>query len=155
MKKAQIHMMETIAVLFIFFIMVFIGIIFYTNIMASKVTQKQEQFQELSTVQVAQIASSLSEFSCTKPDIVSSNCIDLLKLKYAKDIIDDNIGEYFDLFGYANITVKKIYPEGETYELYTYKGNLTSKSPTFFPISLYEPINETASFGLMTVEVYS
>ena len=51
MKKSQIQSFETIAVLMVFFIIVFIGIIFYSNIAKSSIEQKIDRYQELSKIQ--------------------------------------------------------------------------------------------------------
>ncbi|MBD3163796.1 hypothetical protein GF323_01225 [Candidatus Woesearchaeota archaeon] len=160
MKKSQIHMMETVAVLFIFFLIVAIGLIFYSRIYTSNISDKLEEFGELARVQTVQIASSLPELQCSEGNIVTTNCIDMLKLEYGSSIILSNQEDYFDIFGYANLTVKRIFPasnsgEKSSWQIYDYpKPQYTSKAPMFLPISLYEPIQKNNYFGLMIIEVY-
>lgn len=157
LTKAQIHMMETISVLFIFFILVFVGMIFYTNIMKSKIREDIDTRQDLKRIQISQIVSSLPELQCSQDNIVTSNCIDLLKLDSASQIISENFEDYFNFFAYSNITVKRIFPDTtgtKEWQLYSNTKD-GSRTRTYFPISLYEPINDSYYFGLMTVEVYT
>lgn len=149
-------MMETIAILFIFFLLVFVGLIFFTNIAKSNVSEKLEKFQELSQIQTAQIVSSLPELQCSQENIVKENCIDLLKLQAASSIIPANMNDYFDLFGFSKITVQQIFPNTQNRILYEkVPTEYTSKVPTFFPISLYDPKDENHYFGVLNIEVYS
>ncbi len=155
MKKSQIHMMETISVLFIFFVLVFVGMIFYTNFMKVRLEEDIETQQDLTKIQINQIVSFLPELQCSQDNIVTSNCIDLLKLDSASNVISNNFEDYFNFFAYSNITVKKIFPAStKDWHLYSNVRN-GSRTRTYFPISLYEPINDSYFFGLMIVEVYT
>ncbi len=146
-------MMETIAVLFIFFIMVFIGIIFYSRIMRSSLQEEVDRIQSLEIIAIDQLASSLPELQCSQNSIMRGNCIDLYKLSAAEDVILPE--DYFDIFGYANITVYEVYPGAEEYPLYSFRSNRTrSKLTTFLPISLYQPKEENYRFGVMKIEVF-
>ncbi len=157
-KKAQIQMMETITVLLVFFIIVFLGLVFYSKIMRSKVSEEADKIEELSQIEIAQLASSLPELQCSQDNILRSNCIDLLKLEAASNggVIQGNPNTYFNIFAFSNITVKTIFPSStEEWQLYTKEPNVIgSKLPTFFPISLYDPKEKEYRFGLMIVEVY-
>lgn len=148
-------MMETIAILFIFFILVFIGLIFFFRIMKSNVADEIEEAKELSAIEAAQIASSLPELQCSQNNIIESNCIDILKLENAVEVV--NTTTYFDLFSYSRITVQQKYPLPYTnWTLYEKKPvNVTEVRPTYFPISLFDPKTQYYYFGVMIVDAYT
>jgi hypothetical protein len=160
LKKAQIHMMETIAVLFIFFIIVFIGIIFITKWAWQDMEVTRGEYEDLEKTKIDQKASSLPELDCSENEDQSYNCIDLLKLTPASKVISDNPEDYFDIFGFTNITVEKIYPEpvmGEKYVwnvYYNEPDNVHNIKTTKFPILIYDQKNSLYYFGVMTVRVF-
>jgi hypothetical protein len=83
-----------------------------------------------------------------------------LKLTPASQIIMNNPGDYFDIFGFTNITVEKIYPspipeEKYIWDLYSNKPpSIRSKKVTQFPILLYDQTQNIFYFAVMTVEVF-
>ena len=60
-KKAQLHMTETIAVIFIFFILVVFGMIFYAQYQKVAFKEKQEEILSTRAVQTTLRALYLSE----------------------------------------------------------------------------------------------
>jgi hypothetical protein len=159
-KKAQIQMMETISTLFIFFILIVIGLIFYFNLAKTSIQEKTDQFQDLSRVQVAQLASTLPELQCSQENVIKANCFDMMKLDSASKengIVYTNKNFYFDLMLFSNITVRNIYPEQvKEWNIYfNQPSNFTSRRSAFFPISLYNATDDLYNFGLLIVEVYS
>ena len=153
-------MLETIAVLIIFFVLVFIAIIFITRWTAQDIKEIRAEYEDLEKTQIDQKASSMPELDCSESADQSYNCIDLLKLTPASKVILDNPEQYFDIFGFANITVEKIYPppisgEQYTWDLYYYAPNsIRSVKPTKFPILIYNQEESLYYFGVMTVEVF-
>jgi len=157
-KKAQIQMMETIAVLLIFFILIVLGIIFYGRVMKGNLEQEKEEQLQLQAIKVAQRASFLPELQCSQDNIVSENCIDLLKLNAAAIVMDKQANEifYYDRFLFSKITVNEIYPDARQWTLYDRPlSDFTSKIITNVPISLYEPVEDSYKFGVMNIEYYS
>jgi cbb3-type cytochrome oxidase subunit 3 len=159
-KKSQIQMMETISVLLIFFVIVFLGLVFYINFNERQAKKMAEEAEELKRTQVVQIASSLPELQCAEKNILKSACIDLFKLEaFASGDIDKDY--YFDYFFYSNITVMKIFPPaqpGQEKEWQIYFRNLTitkNKMTTYLPILISDPIKDQRYFGAIVVEVYT
>ena len=149
-------MMETIAVLFIFFILIAFGFIFYANALKGGIEVTKREHSELKAVELANKVSSLPELQCSEDNIVEENCIDWLKLDKASSLIQENRFFYFDLLGYSNITIEEIFPGGSYYEVYSnvpeeYSGRL----PTYIPILLKKPIAGGKGFGIMTVVLYA
>ena len=73
-KKAQIQMMETIAVLLIFFVILIIGFIFYIRTAGFGQAQKVTKDQELQSIRVSQAISFLPELQCSSKNIIKDNC---------------------------------------------------------------------------------
>ena len=154
-KLGQIQMMETIVVLFIFFILVVMGFVFYAKILKGNLEQRKEESIQLNAIEVAQRASSLPELQCSEDNIVSDNCIDLLKLEAASEIMQQNDVYYYDRLLFSKITVNEIYPDSNEWILYTRPlGEFSNKITTNIPISLFNPIENKNAFGIMTVELF-
>ena len=92
-RKSQIHMLETIAVLAVFFILVILGFVFYTKMYKSGVEEEKEETIELSAVKIAQRAATLPELQCSENDVVRDNCVDRLKLYAAEYIMQSQENE--------------------------------------------------------------
>lgn len=154
-KNAQIQMMETIAVLFIFFILVVMGFVFYAKILKGNIEEQKEESIQLNAIEVAQRASSLPELQCSEDNIVSDNCIDILKLEAASGIMQQNDVYYYDRLLFSKITVNEIYPGSNEWALYSRPlDEFSNKITTSIPISLFNPIENKNSFGIMTVELF-
>ena len=154
-KNAQIQMMETIAVLFIFFILVVMGFVFYAKILKGNLEEQKEESIQLNAIEVAQRASSLPELQCSEDNIVSDNCIDILKLEAASGIMRQNDVYYYDRLLFSKVTVNEIYPGSNEWELYSRPlDEFSNKITTSIPISLFNPIENKNSFGIMTVELF-
>ena len=143
--------METIAILLVFFIIVFIGLVLYTNIMKSSVEQKIDEYNELSKIQTVQIVSSLPELQCSMNNIIDLNCVDKLKLIVGSETAEDQ--NYFDLFGYSRITIKQMFPVADEWIFYNRMRGDRGMSASYFPISIYDPERDAYNFGIMIVEV--
>lgn len=154
-KLGQIQMMETIVVLFIFFILVVMGFVFYAKILKGNLEQQKEESIQLNAIEVAQRASSLPELQCSEDNIVSDNCIDRLKLEAASEIMQQNDVYYYDRLLFSKITVNEIYPDSNEWILYTRPlDEFSNKITTNIPISLFNPIENKNAFGIMTVELF-
>ena len=154
-KNAQIQMMETIAVLFIFFILVVMGFVFYAKILKGNLELQKEESVQLNAIEVAQRASSLPELQCSEDNIVSDNCIDILKLEAASGIIQQNDVYYYDRLLFSKITVNEIYPDDNEWTLYSRPlEDFSNKITTSIPISLFNPTKNKNAFGIMTVELF-
>lgn len=158
-KNAQIQMLETIAVLFIFFILLLIGFVFYTNVIKGSIEIQKEENVQLKSIEVAQRASSLPELQCSEDNIVSDNCIDLIKLETASIVIQANDIHYYDRLLFSTIKVTRVYPKDpladNEWTLYDRPlEEFSNKILTNIPISIFNPVTNKKSFGVMTVELY-
>lgn len=150
------QMMETIAVLFIFFIMIAFGFIFYASFMKGSVEITKREYFELKAVELAEVVSTLPELHCSEENIEESSCIDLLKLDGASSVMLSNRILYFDILGFSNITVEQIYPVPRTYYIYSnVPREYQNKLPSYVPISLKNPIDRSYGFGVMSIVLYT
>ena len=154
-KKAQIQMMETLAVLLVFFVLIIIGIVFYSKVLGGNLETQKEESIQLSAIKVAQRASTLPELQCSEDNIVSDNCIDIFKLEAASGIIKQNELYYYDRLLFSNVKVNQIYPISREWVLYERPlEEFSNKIVTKIPISLFDPVSNKNSFGIMNVELF-
>lgn len=160
-RQAQIRLTETIAVLFIFFILVGLGIIFYAQY--QKVSMKEEQ-QELAgrkAIEVTLQALFLPELICSKGEAEpEENCVDLMKARKFDTLTPYFNDYYFDLFSYGRVVVHQLYPREERLVLYDKQNPQALFNQTsFFVVALKD---DTAGgflpaygYGYLEVGVYS
>jgi len=155
MKRSQIQMGESIAILFIFFIMVVFGFVFYMNVLEGSVDMERKENTQLRAIGVAQRASFLPELQCSRDNVRDDDCIDLLRLGAASLLLEENRIYYYDVFEFSRIWVEEIYPGDNIWPLYDNTlSNYSSKLSTFIPVSLFNATSEKYAFGILGVEVY-
>ncbi len=162
-KKGQTHISETIAVLFIFFVLVFFGILFYYKYSQAAIKQEKEELLGRRAVETMLQALFLPELICSNGgDEPQDNCVDLLKARHANKTFQLHEQVYFDLFSYARFSLIQLYPtpaEGQE-EIIIYdkvKPDWKRKETTYSVIALRDELqgNNYYGFGYIQVEVYS
>jgi len=169
-RRAQIKMFETVAVLAIFFFLLFTGSIFYFGAQKSSLQKEKIKNSEQYAFQITLKSLYMPELDCSFLSTQKDNCIDKIKLQKLKEMLEEDIinQEYFNEFGYATITIQEAFPssttiklyeniptetrtiEGEEKEIQVFTGKLTTQSP----ILLYDPWTEEYAFGIIEVAVY-
>jgi len=161
-RKAQVKFGETIAILFIFFILLILGFIFYGRFSAVSASQDVIEQQEIQSVGVSQAITYLSELSCTERNVLEEGCFDLHKvialntLGVSQDADPQLRAYYLNLFGSATITITSVFPKGETYVLYNNsKEEFSQGLSSFFPISLKNASDNSYSLAVLSVVIYT
>lgn len=156
-KKSQIQTFETISVLFIFFILIGIGAIFYVRIYKSNLEVTKYGYSQSKSVAIAQRVMFMPELQCSEGKVIKDNCIDVLKLEAAKEVINSNEIYYYDLLEFSEINVTEIYPSTNLPKtIYTRRINKPISSfLTYVPVSLYNAATRTYGFGILSIETYS
>lgn len=157
-KKGQIHLTETVAVLFIFFILIVFGIIFYSKYQQVAIKVKSEELLASRAMDTTLRVLFLPELICSRGEAEpEDNCIDVLKLRHANETMMDHAPDYyFDMLSYATITIIQLYPEEKEFILYDKpKPNYKKREPTYFVVSLKDDALGSYGFGYVRVEVYS
>jgi len=146
-------MAETIAILFVFFVLLAIGMVFFFNIKKVSIEQESEVLYNKKAVEIALKANYLPELGCRFDNIVRDNCLDTLRIKYAQEVMEDT-DYYFDIFGFSKISVFQIYPEFEDLGNVYNKEQSGSKFLTRLPTLLYDPIQDEYTLGVINVETF-
>ncbi len=154
MKKAQIQIYETIAVIFIFFLLVAMGFIFYARIFKSNVDIETYESSQKRSIAVAQRLMFLPELQCSEDNIIKDNCVDILKLDAAQKVMKQNEVYYYDLLEYSIVNTTQIYPNSQPAQnLYSRSTqNFKNSFTTFIPVLLSDPMTKSNSFGIITIK---
>lgn len=160
-------MHETIIVIFIFLVILAVGMIFFYkyqlgSIEADQVKYKQQQFEN-----VLLAVPSFPEIRCSLYG-VSENCIDVSKVLAFNLVLQKNKDYYNTQYGMKNITIFSVYPLKNSVEctlsndncgIWNVFNNKPLARKDFLrlesPVSLYNPKDESYSIGLMVVEEYN
>jgi len=159
-KKSQIKMMETMGVIVVFFFLIMFGYNFYVKIQESSFARQAQRNRALKAIQLAQKSSFLPELQCSFKNVQVENCLDLLKVNafYNNITINSSSGrsDYYDVFGYANITLNEVYPNNTRwFEIYTVKPNRVDyQLRSFIPVSMYNSTTKSFGFGILYVDYY-
>ena len=156
-KKSQIQIFETIAVLFVFFMLIGIGMIFYVRIYKSNLETTKYGYSQSKSVAIAQRVMFLPELQCSEDKVIKDSCIDALKIDVAKKMMEANQIYYYDLLELSEINITKIYPNlakvPEPTTIYSRKTGMPSSSfLTYVPISIYNSTTRTYEFGILSIE---
>lgn len=153
MRKAQIQIGETIAVLFVFFILIIIGFIFYVRVIKSNIEVEKEELSQLRSVGIAQRVMFLPEVQCSEDNIIIENCVDILKLDSAQSLMKANELYYYDMLEFSNVSIAQIYPNIAEWNLYSRTAeDFSNKFVTNVPIALYDPTTRKYGFGVLKIE---
>lgn len=157
MKKAQIHMTETIAVLFVFFILVVFGLVFFYKYQQSSLEEKQDELLATKAMDTTLKSLFLPELACTRGEAeLEENCLDVMKLNYVGTIFKEYDSDYFSLFSYARITIQQVYPTPRTWIVYDHpQKEWKNKEQSLFSIALRDDRSNSYGFGYIQTEVYS
>lgn len=155
-KKSQIQIGETIAVLFVFFVLIVIGFMFYARVIKSNIEVEKEELSQLRSVGIAQRVMFMPEVQCSENNLIIDNCIDILKLESAQNIMNENNIYYFDLLEFSDVSIYQIYPTEASWNIYSKKmEDFKNKFVTNVPISLYDPVTRKHGFGVLKIETLS
>jgi len=157
MDKAQVKMTETIGVMFVFFLLVIFGFVFYARIQASNYQNTLIEENEKRAVEVSQRASTLPELQCSSNNIITDSCLDILKIESMSNMFKSSQDlqiSYYDSFESSRLIVKQIYPSKQEWLIYERTTNNTGFFFTPIPVSLYDPINNRHNLGILEVTYY-
>jgi hypothetical protein len=175
MKKAQIKMLETIAILVIFFFLLIFGFGFYARIQQVYYEEQKEKNAALKALQIAQKSAYMPEFQCSVQNIQDDNCFDIYKVRiFNKKLYgDDGIPQsppsdddsslkstYYDILGHSELLLQQIYPEVDPDdENITIYSNLLADSShissNMIPVSIFDGGTREYSIGILHIKVSS
>lgn len=156
-------MTETVAVLFIFFVLILFGIIFYYKYAEGAIAQEKQELIGKRAIATSLKVLFAPELICSNGGAeVEDNCIDMGKLPDAIRVIEENPVYYFNIFSYATISIEQIYPGGEeSAEIILYdrpRPDWENQEAAFFVVALRDKIFgdnvDFFSFGYLKVVAY-
>jgi len=154
-KKSQMQFGETIAILFIFFMLLVVGLVFYVKIKTASVGQDISEYKDVRAVELSQTVAFLPEFQCTEMNVVEPSCFDKYKILAMQKVSEANHAYYYRDLGDILIEVQQIYPFGETIVPYnSTPETFTVASQAHIPISLYDVESEKYIFGVLRITTY-
>jgi len=170
MNKAQLHMGETIIIIFIFIVMLSIGLIYYTQFRSEGIQEEAQELKASSSTAFLSILSQVPEIKCSEKT-KEEECIDTVKVIAFNSVINKNIEHYRSIFQGRKVSVELLYPRPtkkaicnqQTYnaieyplncnEYIIYQPTITPKTQRIIstPISLYFP--DTDSYGIGRLKI--
>jgi hypothetical protein len=153
-KRAQIKMFETIAVIIVFFFMLIFGLVYYNSTQTREIKRMIDDDKQLRAIEIMMTAASLPELQCSIDNVITENCLDLIKLESFAEISDINRMYYSNFFSFGRIYVNETYPDQWGKVIYLNdKTTNKNKITNFIPILIYDPIKRAYAAGVLVVEV--
>ncbi|MBS3159006.1 hypothetical protein J4206_06995 [Candidatus Woesearchaeota archaeon] len=150
-RKAQMKMMENVAVMIIFFMLLSLDI---------------EKYVQQQAVKLAKVVAALPEVRCSEENVPVQDCFDLLRVEETalktKDLNTQRY--YFEILGYSRVAIEEKYPGNGIIEVYDNQPNLAQAAsieeitfnyiPIYIPITLFNATTNQYSFGVLEVGTY-
>lgn len=162
--RGQVQLGESIAVIIIIIILLFVGIVFWNKNSTNDINKMEEQANELSVIEIANLVPELPEIKCNELSVNRVKCIDYYKLKALSEALNiTQINNYktFEYYNYyfknSKITISQVYPENTAFNITLYDAKLSSSTKTLLislPINIKNYVNKTTSYGFIIVESY-
>jgi hypothetical protein len=164
-RKGQVQMGETIAVTVIVIVLLVLGIVFWNKMSSTNSEDVKIQSQELSVIEIANIASSLPELQCSESGVSQAKCLDKHKITAMNMSMDDSsqssIKKYYnEYFGYSKITIMILYPipnnpADENITIYDAGlANVATSRLITLPVNIYDSVQDITVYGMIIVEGY-
>ena len=157
MRKGQIKMFETIAVMIVFFFLLAFGLSFYFVIAKAGAQKEHDRTMQLQAIQSVQRISNLPEFDCVKVGVQIENCFDEFKVAmFSQRITDRKMRDYyFEVFGFVTVELKKLFPLPQlNFTIYDNPRPNSGFDLTMLPVLVYSPVTDEFSFGVLEVKFY-
>ncbi|MBW3012858.1 hypothetical protein KY325_01385 [Candidatus Woesearchaeota archaeon] len=161
-KRGQIQTLESVAVLFVFFILLALSMVFYMSYAKSKESGRLAEINREQAMLIAQQVINLPELKSSRRAVRGVNTIDAIKLEALKNVLDRNFdlrqGIYQERFGSSIISVREIYPGQNEWQLYSNPDlDANFRNEFYVPVSLYNPLEVPGgnySVGLLHILYY-
>jgi len=158
MKKAQIRLFESMAVLVVFLLLLGIGSVVYFKFQRASIEREVMESENVRSLQLFQRALYLPELDCSFVSVQKDNCFDISKLSFFSELLKNEeyrIG-YFDIFGFSKIQVRQVYPSvSDMFVLYSnVPDNYRSKLASHSSVLLFNASSGTYGFGVVEVDYY-
>ncbi len=167
-KKAQLEIQETIIVVFIFVVLLSIGMLLFYRFQLSSLDQQKIEIEDKKFEMMLLTFPNSAEIECSS-NLQTRNCIDSLKVLSLKKSIEQDPPSYFKKFGYKKITLTSLYPAKNNKEcistnlddcgvwtIYNKPSPNQEKGIILrTPISIYYPQTESYGIGELRLEAFA
>lgn len=167
-KKAQLQMNETVFVVFIIMIIIFLGLVVYSRFQELNIQDKSRTIKNTKVIESAQSISFWPELDCSDVKVSDFACLDMEKLKILGKFVNDTkqansiyaFNYYFNLLGNSKISVTEVYPlntsvPGETYwVLWENPGTKKTTDTILVPVNIFDPFTGRYALGVMELQMY-
>lgn len=165
MKKSQIKLFESIAVLIIFVFLVAIGIQFYGNVQMRALNDAATEFSELSAIKSTLVLSNLPELACSFQGINDVGCVDIQKIKAWERLTNTTLSgysfleHYIPILGLSEVIIEEIYPSSKRWVIYNasvgnFSVRILGETRLEVPTVIFDPETNKNSFGIIRVKTY-
>jgi hypothetical protein len=155
--KGQLKMLETVAVLLVFFFLFGFGLQFYVSFQVGELEKLRNQFLGMDADKLNNMLVSSSLLRCSMVGVDQGPCVDKYKAEVMIDIMASSSPERQALIrrlGQTQIILSHVYPAGADEVLYDISpaaDEIKNTRTNRIPVSLYDPL--TGSYSLATLEV--
>lgn len=167
-KNAQLQMNETVFVVFIIMMIIFLGLVVLSRFQEVSFKDKSKSVRSLKVIESSQKISFWPELDCSDVKVSEFACLDIVKLKVLGNFINESkesnriyaFNYYFDLLRNSKITVTEVYPLntsvlGETYwVLWENPGTKRTTDNIRVPVNLFDPLTGRYALGIMELQIY-
>jgi|SRR3989338_9220604 len=167
-KRGELQTQETILAMFIFIIIIIIGMTVFFRYQENNIKVSAREFYLEQFSNKILTLPDTGEFVYTEAGF-KKNSIDTTKLLAFQNLVSKKKRYYNEVFGYANITLYQVYPSKISkkcsliqvtdcgiWEIYTnipIEANSKLRKET--PVSLYFPKEGLYTIGILSVEAYN
>jgi len=167
-KKSQLQMNETVFVVFLIMIIIFLGLVVYSRFQELNILEKSKSLRSLNVIESTHTISFWPELDCSDVRVSEFACLDIVKLKVLGEFIDQSkqsdkiyaFNYYYDQLKKSKITVTEVYPLntsvlGETYWiLWDNPGTKKTTDYILVPVNLFDPFTTRYALGIMELQIY-
>lgn len=162
--KAQMQLGEIIIVMVIFFFILALGLVFYTQFAVGEAAKEQQYVTDLNLAETGKIVASLPELHCSVVGDEALYCIDYFKaVAFQQALTKEEFRYHYSntFAGYA-VELHCIYPEcaprginSLTLVNYTQIEGQNNKRPFFMPVLIFNPTTNQHAYGELVIWQYS
>lgn len=159
--KGQVQLLETIAVLVVFSILLVFGLYWFGSSQTDQVEQQKTDLENLELLEMTKAIMNLPEIQCSIAGRPDTSCVDKLRLEALNKTIEENtvIREYYENRYRTNTRatyaahVVDISNNEYTYELFNYTTNQPSASrqQQAVPAVIYDPLTQRRNLSMIVL----
>lgn len=149
MKKGELTTQETILVIFIFIVLLIIGLIVFYRFNSLSIAREREEYENDKFELLIAILPSMAELKCSNLN-VEAECIDVAKIESFSSLAND----YFK-GKEISISLEDVYLKDNAWKIYENKPKrFNSFINVSTPVSLYYPNEKKYSVGILKLGRY-